>query len=181
MKKLIVTAILLLLAIPARAGDAPPPFQLQDLEGNVVKLSDYLGKNVIYLDFWATFCKPCLRELPYIDEYYKEFKDRGFIVFAINADTAADVSRVRSFVQARRLSLPVLLDKDSKVLETYNSTRGMPYGVLINSDGKIAQIFDGYKKGDELLLKQAIEKLLAPPAPLGGAPSDAISSEGAAS
>ncbi len=159
MKRISVFIPWLLLASVALAG-APPDFQLPTLRGDTVRLSDHLGKGVLLIDFWAIYCKPCLRELPHIQKIYDEFKDRGFQVLAINVDPGANLSRVKSYIKSRKYTFPILHDQDSKVLETYNPTRTMPYSVLVDKEGNIVRIMDGYKKGDEEALRADIEKLL---------------------
>ena len=71
-------------AAPASGG--APDFSLKALSGETVHLSDYLGKSVVLIDFWSTTCDPCMAEMPYLVEFYKANKDKGFVVLAILFD-----------------------------------------------------------------------------------------------
>ncbi|MBW2457209.1 MAG: TlpA family protein disulfide reductase, partial [Deltaproteobacteria bacterium] len=81
-------------ATPAPEGPEAPDFTLPTLDGGQISLSDYEGEKVVLLDFWATHCDPCLREMPELVEIYNERKDKGFIVLAVatdGPDTAAAI------------------------------------------------------------------------------------------
>ena len=80
----------------AQVGNLAPDFQLDNLDGKPVALSDLKGKPVL-LNFWATWCPPCRDEMPYIQEIYDEWSDEGLVVLAINYGESA--SRVKEFVQ----------------------------------------------------------------------------------
>jgi thiol-disulfide isomerase/thioredoxin len=172
-----VIVIAVLLSLPVLAGGAPPGFQLQNLNGSLVRLSDYLEKKVVFIDFWGTYCGPCLRELAQIQELHEEFKDKGLIVLTVNVDPAANLSRVRAYVKSQQYTLPILIDQDAKVLESYNPTRTLPYSVLVDSSGQIARRYDGYRKGDEVLLREQVLGLLGQPANKAAAPADPATQE----
>ena len=146
----------------AGAGRAAD-FTLRDLSGRDVRLSDYLGKNVILLDFWATWCVPCEAALPHVEALYKKNKDRGFVVLGIAMDDSQTVAQVAPFAQRYNLTFPVLLDEETKVVQLYNPKRTAPYQVLIGRGGAIAKERQGYNAGDEKLLEAEVEAQLAQP------------------
>jgi len=117
----------------AQVGELAPKFQLQNLDGQSVALSKFRGKPVV-LNFWATWCPPCRDEMPYIQEIYNEWSDKGLVVLAINYGESA--SRVKKFVQYYGLSFPVLLDTKQDVAQKYN-VRGIPTTFFIDKDGII--------------------------------------------
>lgn len=88
---------------PKRANPVPP-FILKDLNGNEVYINGYLGK-VVFINFWATWCQPCILEMPAIERLYQKFKDKGFIILAVSIDTGG-VNLVKSFV--KKINLPSL-------------------------------------------------------------------------
>jgi peroxiredoxin len=134
---------------PSRAtpglGDArAPDFELRSLDGKNVRLSDHFGKDVVLVDFWATYCQPCLLELPHLDELYRKYKGHGFVVLAVSIDEAALGSRVRVEAAKLRLSFPILLDPETEVVSRYNPRSTAPYSVLLGRDGRILSRREGY-------------------------------------
>lgn len=120
-------------------GQPAPDFILVDLEGNKHRLSDYKGKGV-FLNFWGTYCKPCEREMPYIDNQYKQFKDKGVQVLAVDVSEPKLV--VNKFVQRHGLSFPVMIDKDGQVQSAYG-INPLPITFLIDKDGKVVKSHTG--------------------------------------
>ena len=150
---------LLLLGIAAAAVAGQQDFKLKDMDGNTFRLADHQGE-VIYVTFWATWCVPCRRELPLLESMYAELKDRGLLVVGVNTDPAANKSKIKPFVNQYRFSFPTVLDPDNNVHDTYNPTRELPYGLLIDRTGKLHKTYAGYRTGDEELLREDIMKLL---------------------
>jgi peroxiredoxin len=154
-------------AAGAPAGDAKkssgakaPDFTLPGLKGGSVSLSDYLGKNVVLLDFWSTTCDPCMVEMPHLVAMYEKYKDKGFVVLAISLDGPESLSQVQSIVHDKRMSFPVLLDQETKVIARYNPKRDMPFAVLIDKSGAIVDKRAGYTAGDETSLEAKVQALL---------------------
>ena len=117
----------------ATVGNVAPDFQLQNLDGQSITLSDLKG-NPVLINFWATWCGPCVSEMPHLQEIHNEWSDRGLIVLAINWGESA--SEVEQFLQAHNLSLPVLLDTKKVVAQKYG-IRAFPTTFFINKDGII--------------------------------------------
>ncbi len=145
---------------PAIAGSPPPDFKLKDLNGKWFHLGDHLGKEVIYITFWATWCNPCRRELPHLQKMYDELAERGFLVLAVNTDTASNKSRIKPYVKRHKFTYPFVLDPDNNVHEKFNPTRELPFAVLIDRAGNLHKIYPGYRAGDEVLLKEEVLLLL---------------------
>ena len=152
--------VVVLSTLPAWAGSPPPEFRLQDLDGNWITLSEQLGEDVVYVTFWATWCVPCRREMPHLQELYEEFGDQGFTIIGVNTDPPATTSKIKPFVKRYRITYPTVLDPDNNVLDKYNPTRELPYAVLIDRSGDVSQIFPGYRTGDEKLLREKVIDLL---------------------
>ena len=114
------------------------PFALVDktLKGAAISLDDYQGK-VVLLDFWATWCKPCLEEIPSILRNYNKYHAQGFEVIAISADTSE--TALRSYVEKHDLPWPQIYGPDKNTLTTYG-LRAFPTSFLIGKDGTIAAI-----------------------------------------
>ncbi len=139
----------------------PPLFELKNLDGDSYSLQDDLGKSVIILDFWATWCKPCLRELPHINAIYEKYREKGLKVYAISVDDASSTSSIKPTLKRYSFSMPILLDPNSDVIRKYNANRNIPYLVLIGADGQIIRDFTGYKPGDEKLVEELVTAEIA--------------------
>ena len=117
----------------ARVGEPAPDFQLENLAGQSISISDLQGKPVL-LNFWATWCPPCRAEMPYLQQIYEEWSDKGLVLLAI--DIGEGPSQIKEFLETNNLSLPVLLDSDKSVAQRYNIT-GIPATFFIDKDGTI--------------------------------------------
>jgi peroxiredoxin len=146
------------------SGTIATDFSAQDTNGATLHLSSYLGKNVILIDFWATWCQPCLEEMPHLRRMYEANKARGFVVIAVSMDGPETVAEVPSFAQRNRLTFPVVLDEDSHVASIYNPRKAAPLSAIIDRSGKVVLVHEGYNPGDEQLLAAEVEKALNAPA-----------------
>lgn len=117
-------------------NDPAPNFALEDLEGKVHHLSDYKGKGV-FLNFWGTYCKPCEKEMPYMNKLYGEYKEKGVEILAANVGESN--LAVQKFQEKYDLKFPILMDKDQQVLDAYG-VDPIPTTFLIDKNGKITKI-----------------------------------------
>ena len=108
-------------------------FTLTDLQGKAWTLQSLKGK-VVLVNFWATWCPPCRKEMPDLDALYQKYKDRGLIVLAISDEDAA---KVRPYIQEHNVSYPVLLDPGRKVNEAFQ-VEGIPKSFVYDRSGKLA-------------------------------------------
>jgi len=144
-------------------GQPAPDFTLPDiLEGKpAITLSTLRGKTV-YVDFWASWCAPCLRSMPLINELYAQYKDRGFEVIAINVDDPIEDGR--EFLLETPLDYLIAADTDNEVLEQYG-VRGMPTSFLIDSEGIVRMVHVGFRENDIQVIEAAVTPLLDAAAP----------------
>ena len=112
-----------------------------------------MGKEVVLLDFWATYCEPCLGEMPYLEKMYEENADKGFVIIALAMDGPETVAEVPSFAARNGLTFPVTLDEDSHVASIYNPKSSAPLSVLIDRQGNVVRVREGYNPGDEALVR----------------------------
>ena len=114
-------------------------FTLTDLQGKNWTLKDLRGK-VVLVNFWATWCPPCRKEMPDLEALYKRFQDRGFVILAISEDEETD--KVKPFITERNISYPILLDPGQKVNNLFQ-VDGIPKSFVYNREGKlVAQSID---------------------------------------
>ena len=160
-----ILATLLALSAPFAfaGGDIAPDFTLRDIDGQSVSLSSLRGE-VVLINFWATWCGPCQVEMPHLERMYKDLHDQGFTVLSISADDARTASQVKPLVKRNGYTYPVLLDKETAVVSQYNPGKTLPYSVLVDRDGRVAQVHQGFSPGDEVKMRSEIEALLGAPA-----------------
>jgi len=145
-------------AVSLSSGTRATDFAVRDTKGRTVRLSDYLGKSAVLLDFWATYCEPCLGEMPHLEKMYEENKGAGFVVIALAMDGPDTVAEVPSFASRNGLTFPVVLDEDSHVQAIYNPKSSAPLSVLIDKHGNVVRVREGYNPGDEALVAADVAK-----------------------
>ena len=155
-----MTFALALALSSADAAEKSPDFTLRNLQNQEVTLSELEG-NVVLINFWATWCTPCMVEMPYIQELYDTHKDDGFVVLAISADDARSASKVKPMVKSKGWSFPVLLDKQTTVVAQYNPSKTLPYSELLDENLQSIWKHQGYTAGDEEELKHKVEEAMA--------------------
>ncbi|UII54688.1 thiol-disulfide oxidoreductase ResA [Cytobacillus spongiae] len=120
-------------------GKIAPDFALVDLNGEKHKLSDYKGQGV-FLNFWGTWCKPCEKEMPYMNNQYKQYTDQGVQILAVNVGES-DFA-VEKFVERHELVFPIVNDKDGQVQSAYG-INPLPVTFLIDPEGKVVKVHTG--------------------------------------
>lgn len=140
----------------------PPDFELDSLTGDSVRLAELVGHQVILLDFWATYCDPCLTAMPHLQRLYERHKDEGFTVLGISIDGPESVANVRSTVARLGVKFPILLDDESRVVAQYNPRTSAPFSVLIGRDGRVLVQREGFTTGNEQALAAAVAEALRP-------------------
>lgn len=138
---------------PVDIGELAPTFTLENLDGEVVSLEDYRGKNII-VNFWASWCPPCKEEMPDFQKYYTENKDNDFAILAINAGESKAIAT--KFMEENGYNFPVLLDTATEVGNNY-MVSGIPTSFIIDKEGIIRNIKVGPLSYPEM--KQIFEEL----------------------
>jgi len=116
------------------AGDRAPEFSLPALDGKFVSLSGYRGK-VVMVHFWATWCPPCVDEMPTLEALYRALKGKNFEIFAISADEGG-AGAVTAFMRKNKLSLPMLLDPDKTIAALYGTFK-FPETYIVDRQGVV--------------------------------------------
>ncbi len=157
---------------PVTKGSPSIDFTLPDIdEGKLHRLSDYRGK-VVFLNFWATWCKPCEEEIPSMERLYRSLEGRDFVILALSTDTDPP-EMVKEFTDNYGVTFTVLHDRHGKIKEAYKTT-GFPETFIIDQNGMVAQKIVGPRDWDDAFNTMTIKALLEnPPAPLkADAPKD---------
>jgi peroxiredoxin len=138
-------------------GKPAPDFTLQTLTGDKVRLADLKGK-VVVLDFWATWCGPCVQALPHMIEVTKARAEKGVVFIAVNQQEGAD--EIKAFLKSKNLETTVALDAEGQAAKLYQ-VRGIPQSVIIDKAGNIAEIHVGFSPVMKELLARELDELLA--------------------
>lgn len=144
-----------------------PDFILGSNSGKNIRLNELSGE-VIMLNFWATWCGPCRKEMPEMEKLYNQYKKSGFTVLAVNIENSNNEkikAKVDNFITEKQLTYPILYDSQKQVVtvledQFLRKNMAMPTTVFIDRDGNARFLHEGYKPGDEAKHKQYIETLL---------------------
>jgi peroxiredoxin len=139
---------------PAQTGGIAPGFQAKTPDGGPVALTDHKGK-VVLLDFWATWCPPCVASMPTLERVYREYRDKGFVVVGVDQEPGEE-QLVRAFLSAHEISFPIAMDPGS-IAHDYG-VYTFPTSFLIGKDGTIRDVHRGVAV--ESSLRREVEELL---------------------
>jgi len=153
-EKIIIAVLCLLVPVIARGQDSQPAqFTLKDIQGRYIRLSDYRGK-VVLVNFWATWCPPCRKEIPDLVKLQRDYGSRGLQVIGVTYPPQT-LAEVRRFVSRAKMNYPVALGtKETKSLFTESET--LPITIVIGTDGRIRDIIEG------ILLPEEFEQKIKP-------------------
>jgi len=139
-------------------GDKVPSFTGTTIDGDVFVLDSLKGTPLIILDFWALFCKPCIKQMDKMNVIQEKYNDKLAYV-AINEDGPMSQRRVKSFVKAKKFVFTILLDPDRSIGSEY-SVSSLPTTILLNDSLEVLEIHIGFKPGDEKWLENRIKEHL---------------------
>lgn len=136
-------------------SQSAPDFALPTLEGKSLRLSDFEGK-VIILDFWATHCPPCRKEIPDFIKLYNKYADKGLVIIGISLDRGK-AEGIKRFCQNQGVNYPIVIG-NYEVTKNYGGIRYIPTTFIIDQNGNIVKKFTGFTSID--IFEREIEKLL---------------------
>jgi len=132
-----------------------PKVKIQNLKGRSVFVHDVLDNKLTLVNFWATWCVPCLKEMKYLNQFHTTYSEQGFQVIGISIDDTRSSRRVPSVLKSKKVDYPVLLDTEQLLFNRFQSS-AMPFSVLVSADGKILWEHTGYIPGDEKKMEEVI-------------------------
>lgn len=132
-------------------------FNLKDTQNTSQTYEKLKGEKLTVIDFWATWCKPCVKAIPELNTIYDQYKDKGVSFIGINCDGPRSVAKVGPMSQSLQIKYPVLLDIDATV-KTQLNLSAFPTLIIVDSKGKIVWIHEGFTSGDEKEIIAQIEK-----------------------
>lgn len=143
---------------PLAVGKPAPDFSLADLNEKHYRLSDFRGK-VVFLNFWATWCKPCREEMPSMEILNKNFEKDGLVILAVSIDRVTTTRDIPPFVKGMNLTFPVLVDSWGQTDKPYKRM-GVPETFIIDQQGIIQEIVIGPRDWTRIDSLQVLTKLL---------------------
>ena len=139
-------------------GDRAPEFSLTSVDGRTVRLSDLRGK-IVMVHFWATWCPPCVEEIPTLDRLFRDLVGKDFELLAISVDENG-ASGIVPFLQRNKLSLPVLLDPDHAVSKSYGTFK-FPETYILDRNGIVKHKIIGARDWADPAALQGLRDLIA--------------------
>lgn len=157
MKRILLLSLLVCIAFLSKAQ--LPDIEVRDLNKNWISLHEMKGEELTIIDFWATWCKPCVSAIPKLNEIYQEYSDRGVTLVSVNVDGPRNQAKVKPFVKAMGVKYPIVLDPNQELVDELNVS-AYPTLLVFNSKGKEVFVHEGFNPGDEKIIKEELEKLL---------------------
>jgi peroxiredoxin len=139
-------------------GQPAPDFALRSLSGENIRLSEHLGE-VVVINFWATWCGPCRQEMPALDELYAKYRLAGLTLLGVNIDDSNASARAAEMAQGLKVSYPVLFDDRKEVARAFDVS-AMPLTVMIDREGVVRQVYEGFKPGQQKRYAEQLRELL---------------------
>lgn len=136
-----------------------PNFLLKDIKHQMQSYENLKGEKLTLIDFWATWCKPCIKAIPKLNEIFKEYKEKGVNIIGVNCDGPRSISKVEPMSKALAIEYPVLLDIDTE-LRIDLDVNYYPTLIMVNQKNEIVWLHEGYGCDDDKLIIQQIEKQL---------------------
>lgn len=162
-KPIFIASVVLMMSVwvstvfaTAEVDKDAPDFTLKSLKGSNLKLSEFRG-DVVMINFWATWCGPCRQEMPILNDLYLKYRDKGFTLLGVNVEK--NTSKAASMIRDLRVVYPVLFDQQSEVSKLYK-VDDMPSTILVDRDGKIRYLHNGYVSGTEDQYVREVRELM---------------------
>lgn len=141
------------------SGDSVPDFKLPDLDNKPVQLKSLLKQGPVLIDFWATWCKPCVKYFPVLQGWHEKYGTSGLTIIAINEDGPRSLAKVKPFTRSLKAGFKVLIDENSDVMRLLR-VQNLPTSLLIAPDGSIVIRHTGYTEEATKATEAKIVELL---------------------
>lgn len=142
------------------SGQKIRAFHVNDIDGNAQSYDNIKGANLTVIDFWASWCKPCLKAIPKLEALHQKYKEQGVALLSINVDGPRSIAKVRPLVKSLGISSTILMDTDKQIdddLDVYQ----IPTLLVVSDDNKIVYRHEGYAKGEEKEIEHVLVEHLS--------------------
>ncbi len=158
MKKTTITALIAISSLAINAQSIHN-FSLKNLNNEEVSYDELKGSSLTILDFWATWCKPCVNSIPKLVELSEKYNKSEVAFIGINIDSPRNLSKVKPFAESKGISYPILLDTDQEIMAELN-VASIPTLIIVKPDGSILSYHEGFAPGDETVIEEEINNYL---------------------
>lgn len=136
-----------------------PDLSIRLLDGKQVRLSALLEEGPLLVSFWATWCAPCKKEMIFLEEFHQKYNENSFRVLAISTDSPKSMSKVKSYIRAKKHTFLVGIDPNQEIAKKMNALL-MPTTLILNKDRKVSWYHQGFIPGDEKEIEAQIRAVL---------------------
>ncbi len=157
---LYIMVILIVFPGMSRARGKVHDFSLKGLDNRQVYFSDLKGEKLTVIDFWATWCQPCIRSIPALVEMSDDFAGQGVNFIGISVDSPRNMAKVKPFTRSMGIRYPILLDPSGETMGDLNVT-AVPTLLIVGDDDRILYMHEGFSMGDEGEIRMELEKHLS--------------------
>lgn len=151
--------LLLVVSLGFGKGKALPDMKLKNLKNDTHDILEITQGKLTLINFWATYCVPCRKEMKHLTRFQKVYGDQNVQVVGVAIDDARTVGRVKPLVRSQNLNYLILLDTEQIFYKNFN-TKAMPFSILVDSDGQVIWEHTGYIPGDEIKMEDEIKKAI---------------------
>ena len=136
-----------------------PDLSVRLLDGKQVRLSALLEEGPLLVSFWATWCAPCKKEMIFLEEFHQKYSENSFRVLAISTDSPKSMSKVKSYIRAKKYTFLVGIDPNQDIAKKMNALL-MPTTLILNKEQKVSWYHQGFIPGDEKEIEAQIRAVL---------------------
>ena len=136
-----------------------PDLSIKLLDGKQVRLSVLLEEGPLLVSFWATWCAPCKKEMIFLEKFHQKYNENSFRVLAISTDSPKSMSKVKSYIRAKKHTFLVGIDPNQEIAKKMNALL-MPTTLILNKDRKVSWYHQGFIPGDEKEIEAQIRAVL---------------------
>ena len=136
-----------------------PDLSVRLLDGKQVRLSALLEEGPLLVSFWATWCAPCKKEMIFLEEFHQKYNENSIRVLAISTDSPKSMSKVKSYIRAKKHTFLVGIDPNQEIAKKMNALL-MPTTLILNKDRKVSWYHQGFIPGDEKEIEAQIRAVL---------------------
>jgi thiol-disulfide isomerase/thioredoxin len=136
------------------------PFQATDISGRAIDLAPHVGRDVLVVSFWATWCEPCKAEMPFLQSFHERYEKDGLVIVSVSIDGPDTAAEVAPYVRKQGFGFPVIVDEDGALAQRLNPASTAPYVLVIDRTGKVVKRVAGFQPSEAKAFEADLKGLL---------------------